>query len=132
MPTVHFRNAKIFVGGYDISGDSSSVAVAYSAEMLDETAFGDTTRIHKGGLLDMQASIGGFWDALAGHVDAILWGIVGTDDQIVTVFANGITEGTSTDKGFSCKGVLESYNLSGDVGALLAFDASIQARGIEA
>ena len=130
--TVHLRNAKIYVDGYEISGDAAAVNVSLSSEVLDETAFGDSTRIHKGGLEDVVVTASGHWDADAGHVERVLFGIVGTDDKIITVFANGVTEGTSTDKGFSMKGVVDHYNLSGDVGSLLEFDTAIQGRGIEA
>ena len=102
------------------------------AEMLDETAFGDTTRINKAGLFAATVTGSGHWDGAAGHVDRVAFDLVGQDDKIITVFADGITEGTSTDKGFSMKGVLESYNLSGDVGTLLGFDLVMQGRGIEA
>ena len=74
----------------------------------------------------------GHWDAAAGHVERILFDVVGTDDTLITVFPNGVTEGTTTDKGFAFKGVVERYNLSGDPGSLLAFETSIQGRGIEA
>ena len=106
--------------------------MAYSAEMLDETAFGDTTRIRKGGLLVADVTGSGHYDAAVNKPDPVIFGIVGTDDKIITVFANGITEGTSTDKGFSFKGVVEHYNIGGDVGTLLPFDFAIQGRGIEA
>lgn len=113
MATLHFRNAKVFVDGFELSGDHNEVAVNYSVELLDETAFGDSTRINKGGLTVVSVDGKGHWNAAAGTVDRILFDIVGSDDKIVTVFANGITEGTTTDKGFAMKGVLESYNLSG-------------------
>lgn len=131
MATIHFRNAKILVGGFELSGDFNAIQVAFSAEMLDETAFGDSTRIHKGGLLVCDITGGGWWDGAAGHVDRILFDLVGDDDEIITVYANGITEGTSTDKGFAMKGVVETYNLKGDPGSLLGFDFAIQGRGIE-
>lgn len=133
MSTVHFRNAKILVGGYDVSGDMNQVAIALAAEVLDETCFGDSTRTHKGGLTTVAVSGSGCWDASAGHVDAIAFSLVGVDDTLIAVFPNGITEGaTSSLGGFACKGVVESYPLKGDVGSLLAFDLSIQGRGIEA
>lgn len=132
MATLHFKSAKIFVDGYDLSGDHASVNAAFSAEMLDETAFGDSTRIHKGGLTVADITGSGYWNTSAGTADRILFDIVRSDDKVVTVFANGITEGTSTDRGFSMKGVVESYNVSGDVGSLLGFDFAIRGRGIEA
>ena len=132
MATLHFRNCKIFVDGFELSGDFESIEVAVASEMLDETTFGDDTRINKGGLKTANISGSGYWNAAAGSVDRIMFTIVGSDDKLITVFANGLTEGTSTDKGFAMKGVVESYNIGGAVGALLPFDFSIQGRGIEA
>ena len=132
MATVHFRNAVILAGGFDLSGDHNGITVDLKAEMLDETAFGDSTRIHKGGLTVADISGKGNWDAAAGHVDRILFDLVGVDDTVVTVFPNGITEGTLTLMGFSVKGVVEHYNVGGDVGTLLPFDLAIMGRGIEA
>ena len=132
MATIFYRNARIFIDGYDLSADFSSIGVMYSAEILDETAFGDTTRIHKGGLKVADVEGGGHWDAAAGHVDQVMFGIVGTDDKIISVFANGITEGVATDMGFSMKGVVETFDLSGDPGSLLEFSFAIRGRGIAA
>ena len=130
MATLHFRDARIFAGGYELSGDHNSVGVALAAEMLDETAFGDTTRIHKGGLTTADIEGGGHVDAAAGHVDRIAFDVVGVDDTLITVFANGLTEGGQTDMGFACKGVVETYDIQGDVGSLLAFSLAIKGRGI--
>lgn len=132
MATLNFRNAKIFVDGFELSGDFESIEVALASEMLDETTFGDDTRINKGGMKTANVSGAGYWNAAAGTVDRIMFSIVGSDDKVITVFANGLTEGTSTDKGFSCKGVVDTYNIGGAVGALLPFDFAIQGRGIEA
>lgn len=130
MATTHFRNAKILVAGYDISGDSNTINVEFSAEMLDETSFGDSTRIRKGGLTIGNINGGGFVDGTAGHVDVVAFSLVGVDDSVIFVFANGITEGSLTDMGFAMKGVVEKYDLNGDVGSLLGFDLSAMGRGI--
>lgn len=132
MSTLHFRNAVILVDGYDLSGDHTSIEVAISAEMLDETSFGDSTRIHKGGLLVVDVNAQGNFDAAPGHIERLAYDIVGVDDKIITVFANGITEGVATDKGFSMKGVVDHYNLQGDVSSLLKFDMAVMGRGIQA
>lgn len=132
MSTLHFRDARIFVDGFELSADFESIEVAFSAEMLDETTFGDSTRIRKGGLTMADVSGSGYWNGAAGAVDRILFDIVGSDNKIITVFANGISEGTSTDKGFSMKGVVSDYNIGGSVGALLPFDFAMSGRGIEA
>lgn len=130
MSTVHFRNAVILVDGYDLSGDHNSINLDLKAEMLDETTFGDSTRIRKGGLVTTDINGKGFWNVAAGAVDRILFDIVGVDDKIITVFPDGITEGTSTNMGFAMKGVVEHYNVAGEIGTLLAFDFAIMGRGI--
>jgi len=129
MATIHLRNCKIFVDGYDLSADFETLNVAIAAEMLDETTFGDSTRIHKGGLSVIDIDGSGYWNTAAGSPDRILFDIVGTDNKVITVFADGITEGSS--EGFSMKGVVETFNLGGTVGTLLPFDFAIQGRGIE-
>ena len=132
MATLHFRNARIFCDGFELSGDFESIEVAFSAESLDETAFGDSTRIHKGGLTVADVSGSGYWNGAAGTVDRILFDLVGADDKVISVFPNGITEGTATEKGFSMKGVVSEYNIGGSVGALMPFTFAMQGRGIEA
>ena len=126
MATVYLRNVRIFVDGYELSGDFNEIAMDYSAEMLDETSFGDSTRIRKGGLKIVDVSGGGNWNGDAGTVGRILFDIVGTDDKVISVFANGVTEGTTTDKGFSTKGVVSEFNIGDSVGTLLPFDFMMQ------
>ena len=130
MATINFNDAKIFVDGFNLSGDFTDINVEHGAEMLDATVFGDSTRIRKGGLTVSSVSGNGFYDDDKNDVVDALYTIVGTDDKIITVFADGITEGTSTDKGFAMKGVVENFNFGETVGALLTFDFSMQGRGI--
>src|SRR5438093_2203628 len=132
MATLNFRDARIYVDGYELSGDFNSIGATVKAEILDETSFGDTTRIHKGGLVVTDVAGDGNWDAAAGRIESIAFSLVGVDDKVISVFANGITEGTATDKGFSMKGVVDEYTIGGNVGALLPFKFAIKGRGIEA
>lgn len=134
-----FSNAKIFVDGFALAGDFESIELAYSAEILDETTFGDTTRIHRGGLKTADVSGSGFWSAdvttaqSADVVDRILFGIVGSDDKVITLFADGITEGSTDNdkKGYAMKGVVNEFNIGGTVGALLPFNFAMMGAGIE-
>lgn len=135
-----FYNAKIFIAGFQLAGDFESIELAYSAEILDETTFGDTTRVHRGGLKVADVSGSGFWSAdattaqSADVIDRILFGIVGSDDQILTLFTDGITEGSTANdkKGYAMKGVVSEFNIGGTVGALLPFNFAAMGAGIEA
>mgnify|MGYP001560340394 CR=1 FL=1 len=130
MGSVAFTNAKIFFAGYDISAQFNQIALAYDAESLDETTFGNSTRTRKGGLKTSRASGGGFWEAGANKIDPILFESLALEDAVVMVFAEGVTEGsTSTGSGHMFKSTLARYNLGGAVGDLLPFTLEAEGRG---
>ena len=135
MASVIYKDAKIFVDGYNLSADHSELSLNYSAEMQDETSFGDSTRIRKGGLQVVQVSGSGFWDnASDSLVDDCFFGLMGTDDKTITLFPHGITAGASTlpGKGYAFKGVVSEFSWGDSVGSLLTFNITIEGRGIEA
>ena len=101
MATVIYKDAKLFVGGYNLSADSNELGLDYSADMLDVTTFGDDTRIRAGGLDSATINGTGFWNGGTGNADDALFGLMGGDKVPLTVFADGITEGVATDKGYA-------------------------------
>ena len=135
MSQLAFTNAKILIGGCDLSADSNQVTVAVSAKMLNNTVFGMTAESNRAGIVTSKVDIAGFWDIVAtGNPDGLdntIFAALGTNDQLLTVFANGYTEGTSTDKGISLLTTLASYDaIDGKHGDLLGFKSSIQCRGL--
>ena len=126
---VVYRDAKLFVNGANLSGSLKELGIEYSAEMLDETCFGDDTRITKGGLFTAKIAGSGFFDTVTG-IETVVFEAVGVDDAVLSVFPDGITEGSlTTGSGFSMKGVLSTMNVGADVGQLLAVDFGIESRG---
>ena len=63
MSTLVLKDAKIWFDKYDFSGEMNSVAVDYSAAMLDNTVFGCDTKSNKGGQKTTQISLAGLWNA---------------------------------------------------------------------
>src|SRR3989304_1664395 len=101
MAVIVFTNAKILLGGADVSGQANRVSVEYSAEALDATVFGAATRTMRGGLKVARADGAGFWQAGATGIDDALFAGVGTDDVVLTLFPEAIKEGSSsTGSGF--------------------------------
>jgi hypothetical protein len=100
MPQHVLTNARIFVAGYDLTGDHNQIGLDYGAEMKDGTVFGLDTRKNVPGLLTINANGGGFWQAGVNLLDEALFAQIGLSNQLATLFATGITEGTQTDKGF--------------------------------
>lgn len=130
MATVNFRNARILIDGASLHASFNELSVEQGAEMLDETAFGDDTRVNKGGLLTAMISGGGHAEFEANAVEDIVFNRIGTDGTVIVVFPNGITEGTQTEMGYAMLGVLSEFTLGGSVGSLLPFTMTAESRGI--
>jgi len=65
------QNTRVYVDGYDISGDASSAESNLTAVMGDDTTFLSTGRTHQKGILDDHFIYEGFFDDSAAGVDVI-------------------------------------------------------------
>lgn len=125
MATLHFRNALFEVNGTDLSDHVASITINYASEMLDETAMGDTTRIHKGGLFDWSLSITAHQDYVNNEWDSKLFSLVGTT-ACYEIRPQNICSTVSNPR-FSGIGIIESYQpVGGDVGTLLDSPVTVQ------
>lgn len=130
MSTLVFRNAKILVDGCELAASfTDGPTVEMSAEMLDETAHGDDSRVNKGGLVSVTVSGSGSCEFGSGNVFEQCFNRVGVDGTVLAIFADGIEEGTTTEKGFAMLTVLEDFTIGGGVGSLLPFSFTAQGRG---
>lgn len=130
MATVHYRNAVLIVSGADISGRVSELSVQYSAETLDETAMGATTRINKGGLFVGNISGKLWYESGGGLAETVLWPLIGTDDVVVSLYPNGVTEGgTTSGFGFAMKAMPNQFDIGGAVGTVLPITFAFAGRG---
>jgi hypothetical protein len=129
MSTIIYKDAKLFIGGYNLSGDHSEIGLDYAADMLDVTTFGDDTRVRTGGLDTATLNGSGFWNGGTGNADQALFGFTGGARVPLVVFADGITEGVSTDKGFAFQTVVANYNIGNTVGDMLTFDITCESAG---
>lgn len=130
MATIVYTDAKVLYGGHNLSADHNELSLNYAAEMVDTTAFGDSTRINTGGLTTASVDGSGYWNGGTNNADVTLFDLVGDDLEPLTVFGNGITEGAETG-GYSLKAVIESYNIGSSVGDMLTFNVTAQGRGVK-
>jgi hypothetical protein len=126
-------NAKLYIAGYDLSGDSNEIKLDYSAAMLNNTRFGGTTKISAAGLRDAGISGKGFWraDATPGNVgpDDVLWPLVGAaiaSNPVVVTSPTGAADG---DPAYFLQAALASYPVGASVGDALPFEFSAQNYG---
>jgi len=121
------KDCKLLVGGYDLSGNSNSMTVTVSADVLDKTAFGSSFRKRKAGLKNFEMTGSGFWDSSTdpasrvGGFDSKLFNTVGGTSQVITV-----AEGSTGSKAIFTYGVGASYAPGGSVGELMGFDFAAQ------
>lgn len=115
MGTFALNDAKIVLGGYDLSGYHNSLTVDYGIEPLDDTVFGTSgTRSFKPGLKTVGFEGNIFWDSL---VDGAVFDRIQAAREVMTFAASGIAEG---DVVYSTRMVNAVYNPGGEIGALLA------------
>lgn len=117
-------DAKLWVSGFDVSGDANRLAVAYGAEAVDDTRFGMTVRSNAGGLKTLALQCEGFWDADGtDEPDDVFFSRVGTSGVPVSFAAEG---GDAGDVGYCFESLIANYAQRGQIGEMYAFvvDAS--------
>jgi hypothetical protein len=98
------------VGGTDLSNHVRQINVQMTAEDVDLTAMGATSREHAPGLRDDRIVITVFQDFAASSIDATLSPLVGVAaGATIIAYANGTTA-TSTSPKWTMVGVLLDYN----------------------
>ncbi len=112
MATLALTDAAVSVNGMDLSPDGVKVDLDYSAEELEDTAFGDTTKSRIGGLLDWGGTLEFNQDFAATPApDVDLFPIVGTVVAIAIAPASGTT--TATNPEYQGNALITSYKIFG-------------------
>lgn len=129
MASLAFTDAYVSLGGTDMSAYVKSVTLNYSAEMLDDTAMGDTTRVNLGGLKNWSVEVEFNQDFTDNELDEDLFALVGASTAVVIRPVKSSLVGTSNPN-YTGTGVMESYTpISGAVGDLLPASVTIQSAG---
>lgn len=118
-------DTKIWFAGVDATGFSNKVELPVTAEALDATTFASGGwRARAGGLVDMQGSIEGFWQAGdASMPDDSFWANLGGNTVPVTFVPTGSAVGSTA---YLTKIFQARYDLSGEMGQLIAYAVDLQ------
>lgn len=117
-----YKDQKVFFDGYDMTGVTNALGLDYSADAIDETTLGDDTRINKGGLKVVTASLNGFFEPTE---DKVIYDTIGAADKVLTISRNG-TEGQPA---YTFKAMKGSYSPGASVGELFSFSLDVLATG---
>ena len=128
MASLAFTDGFVSFGAVDISDYVTSITLDYAAEMLDETAMGDTTRIMKGGLKTWSATLEMNQDFADGLIDEILFPLVGTTGVLIVRPTSSAVGAANPN--YTGTGIIASYNPFGNgVGDLAKTSVTIQSAG---
>lgn len=129
MPTVIFTCGHALIDAYDFSAQFTELTVNRSSEALDASTMGSATRKHKGGVKDVSITGKGFLNLGSSLMDPVLFGAMGEDAKLVTVFLNGIPAvACSTAGGYAMPSVSVINPIGGSYGQLLPFDLNLQSQ----
>ena len=119
MAIFNLRNASVVYNSVDISNHVRSVRVQMSAEDLDATAMGATSRAHVPGIRDDQIELEVFQDHVAGSVDATFSAQLGVAAGVVTVIKPDSASVGPNNPSFTVTAVLLDYApIDGEVAGL--------------
>jgi len=122
-------DCKLYVDQYDFSSNANSLQMEYNAEILDATAFGDTTRVKAAGLLDMKCTVEGFFESDGSEApDDVLFANIGVNGTVLTMCP---TDGSDGETSYSVEGVSGQYSplSSNTIGELIRFTANFEGQG---
>ena len=117
---------KLWVDGWDLSGDMRALALNYAAELKDNTTFGMTTRSRAGGLKLVDIQHEGLWSGGADLVDEVLFNRIGLSDVPVSI---GVETGAEGEVGYSFLSTFGEYAPGAPVGEMFAFTVSAESSG---
>lgn len=121
-----YDNMKLFLAGYDITGDHNELAMNLSRSVHDITAFGVGSIQRLAGLKTMELTHSGFWEAGTGEIDATLYNKLGVVNQVMTFAPTG---NTAALHAYITRTVSASYGMGDEVEAPFTFSGAMFSQG---
>lgn len=139
MSILVVTDAKVYAGGYNLSGFANQANLSISPAMLDRTVFGNTTKVNTPGLEDFKADVAGFMDFTyplgaapldqTNSMNSALFSKIGGAADVFSLAPIGNAE---LDYAYFMQNVIPKFDpLGGQVGALMPFKLDVSAYGIK-
>lgn len=117
-------DCKLWLDGFDLSGDMNALGLDYASETQDDTVFGDDTRSRLGGLKTFGFNHQGLWNGGDDEVDDVLFGDIG----LVDVLMSAAPEiGAAGETAYFGRIGLAEYSPAGVIGEIFRFTVSGEA-----
>lgn len=120
------KNANISINSVALEDDIDNFKLSVTQEIPVTTGLSTTGPTRVVGNYDYGVDVGGAADFAASQSDATLHGLVGSTGVAVSVDPTGSSAGTDDPNYDSTSMVLESYEISGQLGGRIDFSASLK------
>jgi len=128
MAELIWKDCKLYLGQYDLTGAHNAINLKYSAEMKDNTHYGDGGRMRKAGLTDIELASQGYYDGAQDDVDEVLMTNLAVADTPVSICPTDGTDGSLCYFFKGTQGVYTPFN-AGQIGEPLMFDVNANGGG---
>ena len=124
MGKMHGRHTRIYLNGYDLSGDINSFEPGYAADTAEVSGFGDSTKKYVVGLADPALRIQGLFNDGSGQVHSVVEALVGNEVML------NATWGTDQGK-FGVGGTvnLNEYSVSSPISGAVTAGGALSGGG---
>lgn len=124
MATLVFTNPKCMINAVDLSAWVRQVSIDYSAEVVDSTTAGSTTKTKLGGLKDWTMTVTFAQDYGASAPDVSLFALMGTSVAVSVVPVN--TTVAATNPNYNGNAIVSAYKpVGGSIGGLLETNVTL-------
>ena len=123
MSTFMLNNASVTINSVDLSSYVTSITLSQSADNLEDTAMGDTSRSYIGGLKSGSVDIEFNADFAASKTEATIFPLVGTYPAVVVKPVDASVSATNPSFTFNAI-VTEWDTLNGSVGEIATHSIS--------
>ena len=123
MATFMLNNASVTINSVDLSSYVTSVTLSQSADNLEDTAMGDTSRSYIGGLKSGTVDIEFNADFAASKTEATIFPVVGTSTAVVIKPVAASV--SATNPSYTFNAIVTSWDtLNGSVGEIATHSVS--------
>lgn len=123
MATFMLNNASVTINSVDLSSYVTSVTLSQSADNLEDTAMGDTSRSYIGGLKSGTVDIEFNADFAASKTEATIFPLVGTSTAVVIKPVAASV--SATNPSYTFNAIVTSWDtLNGSVGEIATHSVS--------
>lgn len=127
MANYSAKDAKVYTGGYDLSGQSSNVTLGYELATDETTPFGATDQEFVTGLGNYTIGTTSFWRDDSGSGTAIIYDAAIAASDVWSFYPAGIT---ANHRGWASQAALmTTYNITAPVKGAIIAEVSCQGAG---